>query len=214
MDTELYIVGKDVAELKISKKFRFEKISSDFKMSILLYGNIYGTILLFGIVLQKTVISGQLPVFISESFPETSKMFRSWTWSKSKLENTFTKVTVPALGTDWAKSDWHDKQNEVSFVTIDIPCTDNPANIWNAKEGFQFYFLIGCKFPQISTILKTVLSAKLSGAVPVLCETVYEGFLNVMAEYDTGPGQGLLSLATQHYTVYFISQILVMNTEI
>ena len=40
MDTELYIVGKDVAELKISKKFRFEKISSDFKMSILLYGKI------------------------------------------------------------------------------------------------------------------------------------------------------------------------------
>ena len=55
MDTELYIVGKDVAELKISKKFRFEKISSDFKMSILLYGKIYGTILLFGIVLQKNV---------------------------------------------------------------------------------------------------------------------------------------------------------------
>ena len=40
MDTELYIVGKDVAELKIPKKFRFEKISSDFKMSILLYGKI------------------------------------------------------------------------------------------------------------------------------------------------------------------------------
>ena len=63
-DTELYIVGKDVAELKISKKFRFEKISSDFKMSILLYGKIYGTILLFGIVLKKTFISGQLPVNI------------------------------------------------------------------------------------------------------------------------------------------------------
>ena len=41
MDTELYIIGKDVAELKISKKFRFEKISSDFKMSILLYGKIH-----------------------------------------------------------------------------------------------------------------------------------------------------------------------------
>ena len=54
MDTELYIVGKDVAELKISKKFRFEKISSDFKMSILLYGKIYGTILLFGIVLKHS----------------------------------------------------------------------------------------------------------------------------------------------------------------
>ena len=40
MDTELYIVGKDVAELKIPKKFRFEKISSDFKMSILLYGKL------------------------------------------------------------------------------------------------------------------------------------------------------------------------------
>ena len=40
--------------------------------------------------------------------------------------------------------------------------------------------------------MKTLLSAKLSGAVPVLCETVYEGFLNVMAEYDTGPGKGFI----------------------
>ena len=55
MDTELYIVGKDVAELKIPKKFRFEKISSDFKMSILLYGmkqNILNDSV-FGKVLQK-----------------------------------------------------------------------------------------------------------------------------------------------------------------
>ena len=70
MDTELYIVGKDVAELKISKKFRFEKISSDFKMSILLYGKIYGTILIFGIVLQKMPISGQLPVYIFENYSQ------------------------------------------------------------------------------------------------------------------------------------------------
>ena len=66
MDTELYIVGKDVAELKIPKKFRFEKISSDFKMSILLYGmkqNILNDSV-FGKVLQKLSTSGL------KSFPE------------------------------------------------------------------------------------------------------------------------------------------------
>ena len=61
-------------------------------------------------------------------------------------------------------------------------------------------------FQQMSTNLKTHLSAKLSGAVPVLCETVYEGFLNVMAEYDTGPGKGLMSLPTHVIRILFATR--------
>ena len=73
MDTELYIVGKDVAELKISKKFRFEKISSDFKMSILLYGKI------------QTVYNGSVLEMVLRNFHFRSTSGRN---SKSFPENT------------------------------------------------------------------------------------------------------------------------------
>ena len=67
----------------------------------------------------------------------------------------------------------------------------------------RFSILLSDWFQQMSTNLKTHLSAKLSGAVPVLCETVYEGFLNVMAEYDTGPGKGLMSRPTHVIRIFF-----------
>ena len=74
---------------------------------------------------------------------EKTNCFRSWTWCESKLENAVSEVTIPALGTDWANTDWHDKQNEVSFVTTDVTCTHSPANLWDTEEGFQYRSLIG-----------------------------------------------------------------------
>ena len=162
MDTELYIVGKDVAELKIPKKFRFEKISSDFKMSILLYGKLRNwpetfRLKQFGtdnhgqnelghftwLWSCKNLFSGQLPVEIKNHSRGKTNCFRAWAWGQSKLENALSAVTIPALGTDWANTDWHDKQNEVSFVTTDVTCTHSPANLWDTEEGFQYRSLIG-----------------------------------------------------------------------
>ena len=130
MDTELYIVGKDVAELKISKKFRFEKISSDFKMSISLYG---------------------LELGVKANLKTLSPRSQFQLWAQTEL--TLTDMT-----------------NKMKFHSLQLTS----------------------HAPTVPRIYGT-LSAKLSGAVPVLCETVYEGFLNVMAEYDTGPGMGLFT---------------------
>ena len=36
----------------------------------------------------------------------------------------------------------------------------------------------------------------MAGAIPVLCETVYEGFLNVLAEHETRPPEWILVWVT------------------